>query len=70
MRCEVVARVHAVLRSMPGRLLTREQLRWQVHGQSTRVAERNIDLLVARLRHKLGRVPQGAHAIRTVRGKG
>lgn len=55
---------------MPGRLLTREQLRWQVHGQNTRVAERNIDLLVARLRHKLGRVPQGVNAIRTVRGKG
>jgi two-component system OmpR family response regulator len=54
----------------PDSLLTREQLRWLVHGKATRVGERNIDLLVARLRQKLAHFPNGSTAIRTVRGKG
>ncbi len=59
----------AFLRS-PGRLLNRDQLLISVHGDNTRVAPRNVDLLVARLRQKLSATPQGALAIRTVRGKG
>lgn len=59
----------AFLRS-PGRLLNRDQLLMSVHGDNTRVAPRNVDLLVARLRQKLSGTPQGALAIRTVRGKG
>lgn len=54
----------------PGRLLNRDQLLVSVHGHDTRVAPRNVDLLVARLRQKLAATPRGALAIRTVRGKG
>lgn len=54
----------------PGRLISREQLLQRMHGPFTLVAERNVDLLVSRLRQKLARAQEAPDAIRTVRGKG
>jgi two-component system OmpR family response regulator len=55
------------LASRPGTTLGREQLLDLVHGGGDDVFDRAIDVLVSRLRTKLG--PEG-HLIRTVRGVG
>jgi two-component system OmpR family response regulator len=54
----------------PGRLLRREQIRQAVSGGAWHGGERSVDLLVARLRQKLGAVRDGGDPIRTIRGHG
>jgi DNA-binding response OmpR family regulator len=55
------------LASRPGTTLGREQLLDLVHGGGEDVFDRAIDVLVSRLRTKLG---ADGHVIRTVRGVG
>ncbi len=55
---------------MPRRLFTRDQLIERARGRSMDSFERSIDLLVSRLRHKLGDDPREPRLIKTVRGAG
>lgn len=54
----------------PRRVLSREQLLDAARGRSVEAFDRSIDLLVSRLRHKLGDDPRMPGLIRTVRGEG
>ncbi|MDT8992350.1 response regulator transcription factor [Curvibacter sp. APW13] len=63
-------RLLSVFLRAPKRLLTRDQLMEQARGRNMDAFERSIDLLVSRLRQKLGHEPQGEPLIKTVRGAG
>lgn len=52
------------------RLLSREQLLDAARGRNIEVFDRSIDLLVSRLRQKLGDDPKTPSLIRTIRGEG
>lgn len=54
----------------PQRILSREQLLDAARGKGSDVFDRSIDLLVSRLRQKLGDDPRSPFLIRTVRGEG
>ncbi|OEC36305.1 two-component system, OmpR family, response regulator [Pseudomonas cuatrocienegasensis] len=54
----------------PRRVLSREQLLDAARGRSIEVFDRSIDLLVSRLRQKLGDDPKAPQLIKTVRGEG
>lgn len=54
----------------PRRLLSREQLMELARGRSMEAFERSIDLLISRLRQKLGDATAAAPMIKTVRGAG
>lgn len=54
----------------PGRLLGREQIRHSVSDGASHGGERSVDLLVARLRQKLGVSRGRSDPIRTIRGHG
>ncbi len=54
----------------PRRVLSREQLLDAARGRSIEAFDRSIDLLVSRLRQKLGDDPKAPHLIKTVRGEG
>ena len=54
----------------PRRVLSREQLLDAARGRSIEVFDRSIDLLVSRLRQKLGDDPRAPRLIKTVRGEG
>jgi two-component system OmpR family response regulator len=54
----------------PQRVCSRGQLAVLARGQALASSGRSIDLLVSRLRHKLGDDPQAPRLIRTVRGAG
>lgn len=54
----------------PRRLLSRDQLMEQARGRSMDAFERSIDLLISRLRQKLGDTAAAAPMIKTVRGAG
>lgn len=54
----------------PGRVLSREQLLDAARGRAIEAFDRSIDLLVSRLRQKLGDDPRAPHLIKTVRGEG
>lgn len=54
----------------PGRVLTREQLLDAARGRSIEAFDRSIDLLVSRLRNKLGDPPRTPRLLKTVRGEG
>lgn len=56
--------------SMPRRICTRERLMENTRGRSMETFERSIDLLVSRLRQKLGDDPRAPRFIKTVRGAG
>lgn len=56
--------------SMPRRICSRDQLIEDARGRSMEVFERSIDLLVSRLRQKLGDDPREPRFIKTVRGAG
>lgn len=56
--------------SMPRRICSRDQLMEDARGRSMEVFERSIDLLVSRLRQKLGDDPREPRFIKTVRGAG
>ena len=54
----------------PGRVFSREQLLDAARGRSIEAFDRSIDLLVSRLRQKLGDDPKNPQLIKTVRGEG
>ncbi|MDH0141389.1 response regulator [Aquipseudomonas alcaligenes] len=54
----------------PRRVLSREQLLDEARGRSIEAFDRSIDLLVSRLRQKLGDDPRSPTLIKTVRGEG
>ncbi|WP_407681586.1 response regulator [Pseudomonas mangiferae] len=54
----------------PRRVLSREQLLDAARGRSIEAFDRSIDLLVSRLRQKLGDDPRAPRLIKTVRGEG
>lgn len=54
----------------PRRVLSREQLLDAARGRSIEAFDRSIDLLVSRLRQKLGDDPKSPQLIKTVRGEG
>ncbi len=54
----------------PQRILTREQLLDAARGRATEAFDRSIDLLVSRLRQKLGDDPKAPCLLKTVRGEG
>ena len=54
----------------PRRVLSREQLLDAARGRSIEAFDRSIDLLVSRLRQKLGDDPRSPRLIKTVRGEG
>ena len=54
----------------PRRVVSRDDLATGAQGQALPAASRSIDLLVSRLRQKLGAEPDRAPLIRSVRGVG
>ena len=54
----------------PGRTLTRDFLLDQARGRNMELFDRSIDLLVSRLRQKLGDDPRMPRMIKTIRGEG
>lgn len=54
----------------PRRVLSRDQLMDAARGRAMEAFDRSIDLLVSRLRQKLGEDPRDPALIRTVRGEG
>lgn len=53
-----------------GRVFSRQALLDAVWGDGTHVTPRSVDALIKRLRHRLGREPQGHAYVQTVRGVG
>lgn len=56
--------------SMPFQVFSRDRLMDEARGRGLDAFERSIDLLVSRLRHKLGDDPRQPSLIQTVRGQG
>ena len=54
----------------PGRLLSRDQLLAMTHGQLAGPYDRSIDVLISRLRQKLGDDTKSVKYIKTVRSEG
>ena len=63
-------RLLAELSSQPGRTVPRTRLQELTGGHHAGAADRSVDLLVSRLRQKLGDDPRDPRLIRTVRGRG
>lgn len=63
-------RLLRVFLERPHRVLNREQLLDAARGRSIDAFDRSIDLLVSRLRQKLGDDPRAPQLIKTVRGEG
>ncbi|ELQ00155.1 response regulator [Pseudomonas syringae] len=63
-------RLLRVFLERPHRVLSREQLLDAARGRSIEAFDRSIDLLVSRLRQKLGDDPKNPQLIKTVRGEG
>ena len=63
-------RLLRVLLSHPQRVLTRDQLLNMTQGRDADVFDRSIDLLISRLRQRLGDVAHEARYIKTVRHAG
>ena len=63
-------RLLSVFLQAPRRLLSRDQLMELARGRSMEAFERSIDLLISRLRQKLGDTAAAAPMIKTVRGAG
>lgn len=59
-----------VLLEHPNVVLSRDQMLDLVHGETTYVADRAIDVHIARLRRKIERDPAEPEFIKTVRGEG
>lgn len=60
----------SALASRAGRILTRDQLQDALGGGSAGAFDRSVDIMVSRLRTKLGDDPRDPRYIRTVRGTG
>jgi two-component system OmpR family response regulator len=56
--------------STPRQVFSRDRLMDEARGRGMEAFERSIDLLVSRLRHKLGDNPRQPRLIQTVRGQG
>jgi DNA-binding response OmpR family regulator len=54
----------------PGQVLDREQLVENLRGISWQSYDRSVDVLVSRLRNKLGETPSNTRFIKTVHGIG
>lgn len=63
-------RLLAELSSQPGRTVPRTRLQELTGGRHAGATDRSVDLLVSRLRQKLGDDPRAPRLIRTVRGRG
>ena len=63
-------RLLLVFLQRPRRVLSREQLLDAARGRAIEAFDRSIDLLISRLRHKLGDNPRTPCLIKTVRGEG
>ena len=63
-------RLLRVLLQQPQRILSREQLLQLTQGRDADVFDRSIDLLVSRVRQRLGDGPRDARYIKTVRNEG
>lgn len=63
-------RLLTVFLDHPNRVLTRDYLLDQARGRSMELFDRSIDLLVSRLRQKIGDDPRTPRLIKTVRGEG
>ncbi|MEB0041347.1 MULTISPECIES: response regulator [unclassified Pseudomonas] len=63
-------RLLSVFLERPRRVLSREQLLDAARGRTIDAFDRSIDLLVSRLRQKLGDDPKAPQLIKTVRGEG
>ncbi|MFZ6759015.1 response regulator [Undibacterium sp. Ji50W] len=61
--------LHAFIRR-PGQVLSRDQLLDIARNKSSEVFDRSIDLLVSRLRQKLGDDPRHPSMLKTIRGEG
>lgn len=59
-----------VLAERSGRVLSREQLLELTHDSSADAFDRSIDVLISRLRAKLGDNPRSPERLKTVRGRG
>jgi two-component system OmpR family response regulator len=51
-------------------VLTRDQLMDLTQGREAEALDRSIDVLVSRLRHRLGDDPREPRLVKTVRGEG
>jgi DNA-binding response OmpR family regulator len=60
----------ATLARVPGRVFSRERLLELTKGSADEAFDRSIDVLVSRLRAKLGDDPRDPTLLRTVRGRG
>ena len=67
---ELVARIRAVLRRSPGRLLTRDQISRATLGRPLDPLDHSVNMHISNLRRKLGADEGGASIIRTVRSAG
>ncbi|MNT00015.1 Transcriptional regulatory protein OmpR [compost metagenome] len=63
-------RLLRVLLDHPQRILTRDQLLQLTQGRDADVFDRSIDLLVSRVRQRLGDGARGSRYIKTVRNEG
>ncbi|WP_174875322.1 response regulator [Vogesella oryzae] len=63
-------RLLCVFLERPQRVLSREQLLDAARGRTIEAFDRSIDLLVSRLRQKLGDDPKSPRLLKTVRGEG
>ncbi|MFP5442879.1 MAG: winged helix-turn-helix domain-containing protein, partial [Betaproteobacteria bacterium] len=63
-------RLLRVLLDYPQRILTRDQLLQLTQGRDADVFDRSIDLLVSRVRQRLGDGVRGSRYIKTVRNEG
>ncbi len=54
----------------PGKVLSRDFLLDAARGKAAEAFDRSIDLLVSRLRQKLGDDPRSPRLLKTVRGEG
>ncbi|MEQ6289063.1 response regulator transcription factor [Vogesella sp. GCM10023246] len=63
-------RLLCVFLERPQRVLSREQLLDAARGRAIEAFDRSIDLLVSRLRQKLGDDPKSPRLLKTVRGEG
>jgi DNA-binding response OmpR family regulator len=63
-------RLLRVLLDHPQRILTRDQLLQLTQGRDADVFDRSIDLLVSRVRQRLGDEARGSRYIKTVRNEG
>ncbi len=61
--------LHALLKH-PGQVLSRDQLIDTVHGREWTPNDRSVDVMIGRLRRKLGDNPSDPHFILTAHGAG